>query len=53
MDNISLETNEEETILEKIEEDLKLDEERILNALNKVETEKSSPHTEVWKRLGV
>lgn len=42
-----------ETVLDKIEDDLQLDEERILNALKKAETEKKYDHTEVWKMLNV
>lgn len=42
-----------ETILDKIEEDLKMDEERILQAQKKSKDEKKYDHTEVWKMLGV
>ena len=42
-----------ETILDKIEEDLKMDEERILQAQKKSKDEKKYDHTEVWKLLGV
>lgn len=42
-----------ELILDKIEEDLALDEERIANARTRASREKSYDHTEVWKKLGV
>lgn len=53
INNLNLSQFIRETIIDKIEEDLQLDEERILNALNRIEKEKSSDHKEVWKRLGV
>lgn len=53
INNLNLSAFIRETILEKIEEDLNLDEERILNSLQKIEEEKSFNHTEVWDRLGV
>lgn len=40
-------------ILDKLEEDSRLDEERILRALEKSKTEESYDHTEVWERLGI
>lgn len=42
-----------ELVLDKIEEDLSLDEERILKALEKSKNEKKYDHTEVWKMLGI
>lgn len=42
-----------EAVLDKIESDLELDEDRILEALKKAEHEKKYDHTEVWKMLGV
>lgn len=42
-----------EAVLDKIEDDLKLDEERILRALKTAEKEKKYDHTEVWEMLGV
>ena len=53
INNLNLSQFIRETILDKIEEDLKLDEERILSALNRMEKEESSDHIDVWKRLGV
>ena len=42
-----------EAILEKIEGDFELDEDRILRALERSKNEKSYDHTEVWKMLDV
>ena len=42
-----------ELILDKIEDDLALDEERIINARTRAASEASYDHTEVWKKLGV
>lgn len=42
-----------EAIFEKMEEDLLLDEQRILTAREKAKSERRYDHTEVWKRLGV
>ena len=42
-----------ELILDKIEDDLALDEERIINARTRAANEESYDHTEVWKKLGV
>lgn len=40
-------------IFDKIEDDMNLDEERILNASKRIGKEKAFDHTEVWERLGV
>jgi len=42
-----------ELLLDKIEEDLLLDEERILRAKESARKEKIYDHTEVWDMLGV
>lgn len=42
-----------DAIFEKMEEDLLLDEQRILTAREKAKSEKRYDHTEVWKKLGV
>lgn len=42
-----------ELILDKIEDDLAMDEERIMNARARAANEDSYDHTEVWKKLGV
>lgn len=51
--NLSVSSFIRDTIIDKIEDDLKLDEERILNAQKRIGKEEMSDHTEVWKRLGV
>lgn len=40
-------------ILDKLEEEFELDEERILHAHEKAKNEKKYDHTEVWEILGV
>ena len=40
-------------VLDKIEDDLNLDDERILNAKQRIDREKAFDHTEVWERLKV
>lgn len=40
-------------ILDKLEEEFELDEERILHAHEKAKNEKKYDHTEVWEMLGV
>lgn len=42
-----------EAIFEKMEEDLLLDEQRILTAREKAKTERRYDHTEVWEMLRV
>ena len=42
-----------EAILDKIEGDFELDEDRILSALERSKKEKSYDHTEAWKMLDV
>ena len=42
-----------DAVLDKIESDLNLDEERILNSMEKAKHEKKYDHTEVWKMLGI
>ena len=42
-----------DAIFEKMEEDLLLDEQRILAARKKAKSERRYDHIEVWKRLGV
>lgn len=53
MNGLNLSAFAREAILEKIEEDLKLDETRILSALERSRDEESVDHTEVWKELGL
>lgn len=40
-------------MFDKIEDDLALDEKRILRARNRIDKEKHYSHEEVWKELGV
>ena len=42
-----------DAVIDKIEDDLSLDEDRILNALNRSKIEKKYSHEEVWDILGV
>lgn len=42
-----------EAVLEKIENDLQLDEARILRSLEEARKEKAYNHEEVWEILGV
>ena len=42
-----------ETILGRIEDDLRMDEHRIMQARERAKTEKKYDHTQVWKMLGV
>ena len=42
-----------DAIFEKMEEDVLLDEQRILTARKKAKSERRYDHIEVWKRLGV
>lgn len=51
--DLSLSSFVRETVFDYIESDLALDEERIRSAHNRLSTEKTLDHTEVWKELGV
>ena len=42
-----------EAVLDKVEQDLSLDESRILAARERAKTEKIYDHTEVWAELGI
>lgn len=53
MNNLSLSAFIRDAALDKIEDDLKLDEERIAKARDLYKTEKVYDHTEVWDMLGV
>lgn len=53
INNLNLSAFVREAVLEKIEEDLELDEARILSALEAAEKEETYDHTEVWSKLGV
>ncbi|MSS77371.1 antitoxin [Anaerococcus sp. AGMB00486] len=53
VNNLNLSETLRNLILDEIEDDLKLDEERILEAQNRIGKEKAYDHTEVWEKLGV
>ncbi len=53
VNDLNLSSFVRELILDKIEDDLALDEERIMKARTRAEKETSYDHTEVWKKLGV
>ena len=53
VNRLSLSEFIKDAIFEKMEEDLLLDEQRIIAAREKAKTERRYDHTEVWKRLGV
>lgn len=53
VNDLNLSSFVRELILEKIEDDLALDEERIMKAKMRSENEATYDHTEVWKKLGV
>ena len=51
--NLNLSSFIRNLVLDKIEEDMKLDEDRILRARALMEKEKIYDHTRVWKELGI
>lgn len=51
--NLSLSSFIREAVLDKIEDDLQSDEERISNARKLLQKERIYDHTEVWKELDV
>ncbi len=53
VNDLSLSSFVRETVFDYIESDLAMDEERIINARNRLSTEKTYDHTEVWKELGI
>ena len=53
VNDLNLSSFVRELILDKIEDDLALDEDRIMKARARSENEVSYDHTEVWKKLGV
>ena len=53
LNNLTLSSFVREAVLEKIEEDLKLDEARILKDLERSRKEETYDHTEVWRMLGM
>lgn len=53
MNNLNVSSFIRDIVLDKIEEDLKLDEKRILKAKKLSNHEKTYSHEEVWKMLGI
>ena len=53
VNDLNLSSFVRELILDKIEDDLALDEDRIIKARARSEKEASYDHTEVWKKLGL
>ena len=53
VNNLNMSKFIRDLVLDKIEEDLSLDEERILKAHETAKHEKKYDHTEVWKMLGI
>jgi uncharacterized protein (DUF1778 family) len=53
VNNLNMSKFIRDLVLDKIEDDLSLDEERILKAHKKAKYEKKYDHTEVWKMLGI
>ena len=53
INNLNLSALVREAIMEKIEDDLSLDESRLAGALERARTEKHYDHTEVWDMLEV
>ncbi|MCI6100633.1 MAG: DUF6290 family protein [Selenomonas sp.] len=51
--NLNLSSFIRDTVFEKIEDDLHLDEARILHAKELLKKEKTYDHEDVWKELGV
>ena len=53
VNNLNMSKFIRDLVLDKIEDDLSLDEERILKSSWKSKHEKKYDHTEVWKMLGI
>jgi uncharacterized protein (DUF1778 family) len=51
--DLSLSSFVRETVFDYIENDLAMDEERILRARARLDQEKTFDHSEVWKELGI
>lgn len=51
--NLNLSSFIRNLVLDKIEDDMRLDESRILRARELLKKEKTYDHTEVWKELGI
>lgn len=53
INNYNLSSFIRDVVLDKIEDDLKIDEKKILSALKKSKKEKAYSHNEVWEELGL
>ncbi|KDE70093.1 hypothetical protein IX329_000121 [Fusobacterium necrophorum] len=53
VNNLNLSEFIRNTILDKIEDDLRINEERILRAWEEAKKEKGISHEDLWKELGV
>lgn len=53
INNYNLSSFIRDVVLDKIEDDLKIDEKKILSALKKSKKEKTYSHNEVWEELGL
>lgn len=53
INNYNLSSFIRDVVLDKIEDDLRIDEKKILSALKKSNKEKKYSHNEVWEELGL
>lgn len=53
INNYNLSSFIRDVVLDRIEDDLKVDEKKILSALKKSKNEKTYSHNEVWEELGL
>lgn len=53
INNYNLSSFIRDIVLDRIEDDLKVDEKKILSALKKSKNEKTYSHNEVWEELGL
>ena len=53
INNYNLSSFIRDVVLERIEDDLSIDEKKILSALKKSKKEKTYSHNEVWEELGL
>ena len=53
INNLNLSSFIRETILDKVEQDLEMDEERILQARARIKSDKIYDHTDVWDKFGI
>jgi uncharacterized protein (DUF1778 family) len=53
INNYNLSSFIRDVVLDRIEDDLKVDEKKILSALRKSKNEKTYSHNEVWEELGL